>query len=385
MKIFFLISFFFLSLSFSKSLDEWKKEAERGDLEAIKTVASVYQNGYGVEKDYKKAFNYYLKAAMRLDEFSCMQVSMMYRYGLGVEKSLKKASSWENCKAAKKLAFLKQKEEIKIEPIINLQESFSSLIDQYRDKETKGSIKQYLSRNFGLYPYKSNYFIPFTYDGVEKENRKKYEAKFQISFMKPLFYNLLGVGETLFFGYTQQSYWQIYADSAPFRETNYEPEIFALFPLNGKFHMDAFRVSLNHQSNGQKGEISRSWNRIYAEALFHAKGLLYAVKVWYRIPEREKRFPSDTGGDDNPDIESYLGYGELRISYPFGKNFITMMLRNNLKTKDNKGAIELNWSFPVKYFKNSFGYIQIFNGYGESLIDYNRNVNKIGLGFIYSR
>ncbi len=383
MKKFLLILFLSVSL-FSKSFEELKKEAKEGDIEAIKTVASMYERGYGVEKNERRAFSYYMKAAMRLDEFSCMQVSMMYRYGIGIRKNLKKAKEWEDCKVAKRLAFLKQKDEIKIEPIINLQESFSSLIDQYSDKETKKSIKQYLSRNFGLYPYRSNYFIPFTYDSVSKYNRKKYEAKFQISFMKPLFYNLLGAGETLFFGYTQQSYWQIYADSAPFRETNYEPEIFALFPLHGKFHMDAFRVGINHQSNGQKEELSRSWNRIYGEALFHARGLLYSIKAWYRIPEREKRFPSDTGGDDNPDIEAYLGYGEIRVSYPFGKHFLTMMIRNNLR-KNNRGAIELNWSFPVKYLKNSFGYIQFFNGYGESLIDYNRNVNKIGIGFLYSR
>ena len=383
----FIISVLLLfSFAFAKNFQEWQKEADKGDIEAAKTVASMYERGFGVQKDETKAFEYYLKAAMHLDQFSCMQIAMMYKNGTGVKKSEKEAKKWINCSPAKELAFEKQKGEIKIEPVINLQQSFSSLVDHYSDRETKSNVKQILSRHFGLYPYKSNYFLPFSYDTNLKSDRKRYEAKFQISFMKPLVYNLFGLNETFFFGYTQQSYWQIYSNSSPFRETNYEPEIFVLFPIKNRefFLMDALRISIDHQSNGQKGLLSRSWNRIYAEGLFHYRGFVYTIKGWYRIPENEKKSIYDGSGDDNPDILSYLGYGEIKVAYPFGKHLVSMLLRNNLRKK-NRGSIQLDWSFPIKCFKNSFGYIQFFNGYGESLIDYNKNSNKISIGFMYSR
>ncbi len=277
-------------------------------------------------------------------------------------------------------------QDIKIEPKVKFQESFKYILNYYGDRETKNTIRQMLSRNFGLYPYYQNYFIPFIYDSVAKKDRKSAEAKFQISLMKPLLSNFLNLNETLFFGYTQKSFWQIYAPSAPFRETNYEPEIFVFFPLKkNSLLLNAFRIGINHQSNGQKGEFSRSWNRIYAQGIFHIKKTFVYLKAWYRIPERDKKSPNDSGGDDNPDIEKYLGYGEIRCSYPFGKNIINITFRNNLRSKNNKGTIKIDWSFPIKYFKNTFGYLQFFNGYGESLIDYNKNVNKIGIGFIYSR
>ena len=60
------------------------------------------------------------------------------------------------------------------------------------------------------------------------------------------------------------------------------------------------------------------------------------------------------------------------------------MFRNNLDYHDNKGALELGWSFPIPFIETdeARGYIQYFNGYGESLIDYNAAVERIGIGVI---
>lgn len=43
-----------------------------------------------------------------------------------------------------------------------------------------------------------------------------------------------------------------------------------------------------------------------------------------------------------------------------------------------KGAIEFDWSFPVH--GKICGYLQLFSGYGNSLIEYNKYSNSIGLG-----
>jgi len=54
------------------------------------------------------------------------------------------------------------------------------------------------------------------------------------------------------------------------------------------------------------------------------------------------------------------------------------MIRDNLDFSDNHGALQLGWSFPVT--NKVKGYVQWFNGYGESLIDYNSYSNSIGVG-----
>lgn len=264
----------------------------------------------------------------------------------------------------------------------DISKPFEGLIKDYKDSETKQNVQQIFSKNFSLYPYYPNYLLPATWDFDKKNDRKEFETKFQISIMKPFLSNILGKNEIYFFAYTQTSWWQTMEDSAPFRENNYQPEMFVLFPMS-KYHknFDALIFGINHQSNGQSGKLSRSWNRIYTRFVFHKDKIIFNARLWYRIPERKKRYPNDTKGDDNPDILDYLGYGDLRIGYPYKDNLLTSKIRYNPWT--NKGAIEIGYSAPLK--NNIFLYCQYFYGYGESLIDYNRKVNKIGIGFEYSR
>lgn len=105
-------------------------------------------------------------------------------------------------------------------------------------------------------------------------------------------------------------------------------------------------------------------------------------KIWYRIPEPK-------GEDDNPNIENYYGYGDLTLFYTYKKHTFELMVRNNLKFDEgNKGAAELNWTFPLPEFlstKNSYGLLQLYSGYGNNLIDYDREIHKIGFGIAFSR
>lgn len=64
----------------------------------------------------------------------------------------------------------------------------------------------------------------------------------------------------------------------------------------------------------------------------------------------------------------------------------SMSIRNNLKLdNDNKGFAELNWAFPFFNSKNTFGHVQLSSGYGDSLIDYDKEINRIGFGISISR
>ncbi len=211
------------------------------------------------------------------------------------------------------------------------------------------------------------------------------EAKFQLSIKVPIWTEFHDQDQAIFFGFTLQSFWQVYNKdiSAPFRETNYEPEIFWLNVLDEEnvFWGDEMAVALGivHQSNGRSMPYSRSWNRIYANFIWEHSGFVFSFKPWYRLPEDEKEYPLDPRGDDNPNIYDYLGYFEFGGAYRYEAHEFSFMLRNNLNS-DNRGAVQLDWSFPV--WGRVRGYAQYFNGYGESLIDYNNHIERVGVGIL---
>lgn len=260
----------------------------------------------------------------------------------------------------------------------NSVDSINETLDTIEDKETTQTLDQILSSSFNLYPYKENYFLPISYDTKSRDGRKRNEAKFQLSVKKPILYDFFGLKETVNIAYTQTSWWQIYDKSAPFRETNYKPEVFVTVPY-GKQNITSLKgytFGFIHESNGRSEPESKSWNRLYLKGYFQFHSLFVAPKVWYRLPE--------STDDDNPDIENYLGYGDLSLLYPYKTHTFKLLLRNNLKYH-NKGFASLDWTFPFFGSKTTFGYIQLSSGYGDSLIDYNKEVNRIGFGISLSR
>ena len=242
---------------------------------------------------------------------------------------------------------------------------------------------------FAIVPHRANYLLPYTnnftqnkktYEAADpKANIQDAEAKFQISMKVKLWESIFGTNTDLWLGYTQLSFWQVYntAFSSPFRETNYEPEIL----LNLRTDTDIFglmrnrfiQVGLNHQSNGLGDPLSRSWNRIVANFGFERDAFNLVLKTWARIPESVDK-------DNNPDITSYLGYGEVVMGYHWKDYAVGATFRNNLRFDESRSAVQLDVNFPL--IEPLSGYVQYFAGYGESLIDYNHYTNRIGVGVI---
>lgn len=247
-------------------------------------------------------------------------------------------------------------------------------------------------RPFTLIPHNNNYLLPISYvDGIAPVLQRddvvapsdNIEAKFQLSLKTPVWSKIYKDNGYLFFAFTQQAYWQAYNSdiSSPFRETNYEPELILLLPHYKNYEEAASRIigiSLSHQSNGRAGELSRSWNRLKLSWVTSIGNVFINFEPWYRFKEKRKDAPNDPEGDDNPDITKYMGWFELSAAYKDEDATWRMMVRNNLRS-DNKGAIRLSYSRPFN--KHVRFYAELFNGYGESLIDYNRSVTRFGVGF----
>ena len=243
--------------------------------------------------------------------------------------------------------------------------------DLLRDKSDKN-----LQNALGIELYKFNYLLPVTYaKTVPDDGRKSVETKFQISLAKPLFYDVFGLRESLVAAYTQTSWWQITKTSAPFRETNYQPEIFLNFASPKyleQIGVKNLKFGLLHESNGRDGTNSRSWNRAYVQSDFVYGNFSVSPRAWIVVGDK----------GDNKDILKYIGHGDVRLSYNLNDHIFSLMLRNNLHfDKTNKGAAEISYMFPI-FSSGVYGYLQYFTGYGESLIDYDRHTDKVGLGFV---
>ena len=254
----------------------------------------------------------------------------------------------------------------------NLESSNSASLSQNSTALDSAPQGEQNGRNFGFLglKYYEPIYMLFTHDFSKKPDRKADELHFEFSFERPIAYDALGLGEKISFAYAQNSWWQITQDSAPFRESNYRPELYVGTPVP---FADELKIGAMHESNGKGGEESRSWNRLYAQSTWSADGFSITPRAWYA-------FWLDR---TNEDIADYLGYGDLRASYTFGKQRLSALWRNNLHFDgSNRGAIELNCSFPI-FNSGFYGYLRYFNGYGESLADYKRSVNKIGIGLSF--
>lgn len=240
---------------------------------------------------------------------------------------------------------------------------------------------------FAFRPHRDNYLLLANYSTSANDDpfkdqtpaglkSKHVELTYQLSFKVKLAEEVAGSPVDLWFGYTQQSFWQAYnrAASSPFRETNYQPELMATVPINKNFAGLDFRYlnfGLVHQSNGQTSTLSRSWNRIYGELGVDRGNFALAARVW-------KRLDNAKSDNDNPDITDYLGNGDVRATFRDSGYEYSVTARRNFSTRH--GSVQAGLAFPLT--ANLKGYVQLFSGYGQSLIDYNYAQRSLGGGFM---
>jgi len=216
-------------------------------------------------------------------------------------------------------------------------------------------------------------------------------AKFQFSFK----YRLLGDNARiddklpalrgLYVGFTQRSLWDIDADSSPFFDTSYMPELMlesqALVDpgSEGGFTFLGYQAGVRHESNGRDGAESRSLNIAYFRPAFafgrlDGWSLIVAPRLFTYIADVE----------NNPDIADYRGYAELLAVVGRNDRF-ALALTGRLGQGAHKGSLQADLTFPVKFDRMfdfaTYMLIQYWNGYGESLRSYNQRTETIRAGF----
>jgi phospholipase A1 len=254
---------------------------------------------------------------------------------------------------------------------------------QFRHRWEQHLLTDATQEPFTIRAYQPNYvlvthlrsFNRAPYDAFDPEDRLgPNEVKLNISLQSKLLDDIFGSNGDLWISYTQTSYWQLFTTdlSSPFRETNYNPELHVAFLTDNTFGGMTLRSAsfgLRHDSNGQAGSLSRSWNRVFAEFQMASGSLVVSVRPWLAV----------LGASENPDIENYYGHFDVRASWEGRDQLFSATLRNPF---NNHYGAELSWSFPISgRFR---GLLQWNYGYGENLIDYNHKNNRIGLGVLMS-
>ena len=223
---------------------------------------------------------------------------------------------------------------------------------------------------FGV--YKDTYFttgVPLN----KKIDRNTADVMFQISIRHRLTKSRLPFNTFLYLTYTQKSFWDVYAESAPFRDNNYNPGIgLGKYIIHNNTLKGGAFLQIEHESNGRNGKESRSWNMISLSSKYYYNlQLAFGFKVWIPIVD----------GEENGDLLDYRGIGTLSVNYiTKNKKWWFEAEINPRKGFGNANTI-VTASFLVSENANQYIYARFYNGKGESLLDYDKYNMNIRVGF----
>lgn len=236
-----------------------------------------------------------------------------------------------------------------------------------------------LRKNFNYGPffglYKDNYFTVGTAIG-QKPDKMNSDVKFQISLSIRLTNATLPWGTYLYLFYTQKTFWNVFQNSMPMRDLNFNPGIGWTKPFFSKNrYIGKMTLILEHESNGRDGIESRSWNRIaLAGSAIVNDWLMVHAKYWIPIVD----------GENNRDLLYYAGLFQMGFTlssrdkrWQGGMTFV--------KRKGNffnwNTIAEVSWRVDKKANVNLFA--QYYNGYGENLLDYNQFHSRLRVGLVF--
>lgn len=243
-----------------------------------------------------------------------------------------------------------------------------------RDKSYQHVTDNQFMRLFDAQPSFAMFHDNYVISGVptNKEiNKKTANAKYQISVSQRLTKSIFPFNSTLLLTYTQKSFWDIYQNSSPFADNNYNPGLTLVRPI---VHKDQLRgvaaISLEHESNGLDSVNSRSWNFINVSGTYYYNpNIFIKAQVWAGIL-----------GKGNKDLYRYRGHGSLALNYRNNKDnvWVSLVLNPTDKLRGVNTIFEFNYQLGKK--ANQYLFLQWYNGYGENLLDYNQYSSMVRVG-----
>ncbi|MFT4073293.1 MAG: phospholipase A [Dysgonamonadaceae bacterium] len=225
---------------------------------------------------------------------------------------------------------------------------------------------------FGI--YKDNYFVLGT-DVSGTPTSDNSDAKFQVSIRHRLTKSMLPFKTYLFLTYTQNAIWDVFKNSFPFRDLNYNPTIgFGKALISKNRFLGTFLFQFEHESNGKDGVDSRSWNKIsFTGNIIFDRNWTFYAKAWIPLVD----------GVNNQDLTKYKGWAYLGGEYRSNdaKYWFNMLI--NKRSVDNLSA-NITLSLAIKLFKdaNQYLFAEFYNGYGENLLDYKVYRQRLRVGFV---
>ncbi|MEK6697442.1 MAG: phospholipase A [Nitrospirota bacterium] len=228
-----------------------------------------------------------------------------------------------------------------------------------------------------LFPNEPLYFVGGT------NSDWNWTARFQISFKYLLTDKIIRGDDSLFLGYTQTSVWDLSSSSVPFYDTSYRPSLFYEVAdtarIRRKGSLPWLQVGYEHESNGKAGADSRSMNIVFVRPCFYFgkpedTHFRFAPKVWAYV-----------GGGGNSEMEHYRGYADLLGILEVGKGsgfFSESQLAVTLRkgAHGHYGSVQADGAYPLG--STFYLHLQYFNGFGETILDYNKRETQYRLGIM---
>jgi outer membrane phospholipase A len=226
-----------------------------------------------------------------------------------------------------------------------------------------------------LSPYEPIYFLAGNYPAAE----------FQLSLKFQLFdfTNSYAVATNLYFAYTQTSYWDLFSSDPSFFDTSYKPSVFLYFPellsREDKSIVFDLQGGAEHESNGRGGPMERSIYSAYLQPR-----ITFGRPGHLQFALQPRAWTYFLVGPNNPDIAEFRGYADLHAFLTLKSDpnsWANFQVETRFRIGDGGAhpGVQVDARYKFPHFNPTID-VQYFEGYGQTLRQYNKEAHGLRVG-----